>query len=130
MANFPFFRFPYSGYYYNYYPHYNNMNYNNNKLNNNKDTNNLNQENNLYNENDRSHKSNKNKKTSSTYNSFGPIHFANPFLQESIEEPIIEVLGIELYLDDIIILGLLFFLYTEKVQDEMLFLVLILLLLT
>ncbi len=47
-----------------------------------------------------------------------------------MEEPIFEILGIELYLDDIIILGLLFFLYQEGVQDEMLFIALILLLLS
>lgn len=46
------------------------------------------------------------------------------------EEPIIEILGIKLYLDDLIILGLLFILYTEEVKDEMLFISLILLLLT
>ena len=63
------------------------------------------------------------------YSSFGPIHFKNPFFTD-IEEPIFEILGIELYLDDIIILGLLFFLYQEGVQDELLFITLILLLLT
>ena len=64
------------------------------------------------------------------YNSFGPIHFANPFVETNLDEPILEILGIELYLDDLIILGLLFFLYKEEVHDEMLFLSLILLLLT
>lgn len=43
---------------------------------------------------------------------------------------IFEVLGIKLYLDDIIILGLLFILYQEEVKDEMLFISLILLLLS
>lgn len=43
---------------------------------------------------------------------------------------ILEVLGIKLYLDDIIILGLLFILYQEEVKDEMLFISLILLLLS
>lgn len=68
-------------------------------------------------------------KTSSRYYSFGPIHFKNP-LFDDIEEPIFEILGIQLYLDDIIILGLLFFLYQEGVQDEMLYIALILLLLS
>lgn len=68
-------------------------------------------------------------KKSSRYYSFGPIHFKNPLFQD-VEEPIFEILGIELYLDDIIILGLLFFLYQEGVQDEMLFISLILLLLS
>lgn len=66
---------------------------------------------------------------SSRYYSFGPINFKNPFFDD-IEEPIFEILGIELYLDDIIILGLLFFLYQEGVQDEMLYISLILLLLS
>lgn len=44
------------------------------------------------------------------------------------ESPIFEFLGIKLYLDDIIILCLLFFLYQEKVHDEMLYIILFLLL--
>lgn len=44
-------------------------------------------------------------------------------------EPFIEILGISFYLDDIIILGLLFFLYQEGVKDYMLYIALILLLL-
>ena len=47
-----------------------------------------------------------------------------------LEQPIIEVLGIKLYQDDLIILGLLFFLYKEEVKDESLFISLILLLLS
>ena len=66
-------------------------------------------------------------KISSSYSSFGPLRFKNPLFND-IEEPVFEVFGIELYLDDIIILGLLFFLYQEGVQDELLFLALFLLL--
>lgn len=66
-------------------------------------------------------------KNSSRYNSFGPISFTNPLFAD-MDEPIIEILGIKLYLDDIIILGLLFFLYKENVKDDMLFLALIFLL--
>ena len=72
---------------------------------------------------------NKNTKKTSRYTSFGPLNFKNPLFCD-IEEPIFEIFGIELYLDDIIILGLLFFLYKEGVQDEMLFITLILLLIT
>lgn len=63
--------------------------------------------------------------------SFGPIrfNFDDPF-NINKEEPIIEILGISLYLDDLIIIGLLFFLYQEGVKDESLFFTLILLLLT
>ncbi len=68
------------------------------------------------------------KKSSRSY-SFGPIYFKNPLFSDW-EEPIFEVFGVKLYLDDIIILGLLFFLYQEGVQDEMLYISLILLLLS
>lgn len=44
------------------------------------------------------------------------------------ESPIFEFLGINLYFDDLLILGLLLFLYSEGVQDQELFLALILLL--
>ena len=81
-------------------------------------------------QNSRFHEGNDSQKKSSKYNNFGPIHFASPFSLTNLEEPVLEISGIELYLDDIIILGLLFFLYKEDVQDEMLFLSLILLLLT
>ncbi len=69
----------------------------------------------------------KEKENSSRSFSFGPINFKNPFFSD-VEEPLFEIFGIQLYLDDIIILGLLFFLYQEGVQDEMLFMALILLL--
>ena len=46
------------------------------------------------------------------------------------EEPFLDILGIKLYLDDLIILCLLFFLYQEGVKDEILFISLILLLLS
>lgn len=46
------------------------------------------------------------------------------------EEPFLDILGIKLYLDDLIILCLLFFLYQEEVKDEILFISLILLLLS
>lgn len=68
-------------------------------------------------------------KKSSRYNPLGSIKFSNIFSND-LENPIVEILGIELYLDDLIILGLLFFLYQENVQDEILFFILILLLLS
>ena len=122
MFNFPFFRFPYSNY---YYPYYNNYLKNNQKnfYINKQETNN---------KNDRSTYSEKKKKKKSyKYNSFGPVSFINPFAEPFDEnEPVLEILGLKLYLDDLIILGLLFLLYKEEVQDEMLFLALILLLLS
>ena len=46
------------------------------------------------------------------------------------KQPYINILGIDLFSDDILILCILFFLYTEGIKDEMLFICLILLLLT
>lgn len=68
-------------------------------------------------------------KNSSRYYSLGPIRFKEPIF-DNIEEPVFEIFGIKLYLDDIMILGLLFFLYQENVQDELLYIALILLLLS
>ena len=78
---------------------------------------------------DSSSQTNSQKNNSSRYYSFGPLRFHNPIFDD-LENPIFEILGIQLYLDDIIILGLLFFLYQEGVQDEMLYIALILLLLS
>lgn len=128
MFNFPFFRFPY----YNYYPYYSNYIKKNIANSNTNVCNNYD----IYNNYKMEKKENKiqekiNKKISSKYNSFGPISFINPFVENFDENsPVLEILGLKLYLDDIIILSLLFLLYKEDVQDEILFLVLVLLLLT
>ncbi|MCI8443675.1 MAG: hypothetical protein HFJ37_00590 [Clostridia bacterium] len=124
MGNFPFFRFPHPNYYYRYYPHDYNMNQ--------KEV--TKQELDNYEENRKVEKDTKttpteHRKISSKHNSFANFNFSNLF-SSNLEEPILEVLGIQLYLDDIIILSLLFFLYTEGVQDEILFIALILLLLS
>lgn len=121
MANFPSFRLPYHNYYYPYYPNYKKTNASNVDK----------QDTSVDSEIPESMKENRGqKKKSSKYNSFGPIKFSNSFFENDLNEPILEILGIQLYLDDIIILGLLFFLYKEDVHDEMLFLALVLLLLT
>ena len=127
MPIFPFFQYPYNNRYYPRY-NYNNGNYmhNSNNINSEKKDTSHTNENDTYN-NDIDEKTQKNK--SSRYSGFGPIHFQNPFELDS-EQPVLEILGISLYLDDLIILGLLFFLYKEGVKDDMLFLSLILLLLS
>lgn len=51
-----------------------------------------------------------------------PLQSNNPFL--------FELFGLKIYLDDALLVCLLFFLYQENVKDESLFLVLILLLLS
>ena len=58
---------------------------------------------------------------------FNFLNFENIFSNNS-DEPVFEIMGIKLYLDDLLILGLLFILYTEGVKDELLFLALVLLL--
>ena len=122
MFNFPFFRFPYSNYYYPYYNNYvkgNPKSFDINKQEKNNKTD------------EPTYSEPKQDKRSSKYNSFGPVAFMNPFSESFNEnEPVLEILGLKLYLDDLIILGLLFLLYKEEVQDEMLFLALILLLLS
>lgn len=46
------------------------------------------------------------------------------------EQPLFEIFGIKLYFDDILLICLIFFLYNEGVQDQYLFIALILLLLS
>ena len=116
MPIFPFFQYPYNMN--RYYPRNNIYSKKNNYIDNV-------YENDTSKNNELSSRQNK----SSRYNVFGPIHFQNPFSMDS-DEPIIEILGISLYLDDIIILALLFFLYQEGVKDYMLYLALIMLLLS
>lgn len=123
MGNFPFFRFPHPNYYYHYYPRYSNRN----------QSEFLKQETPRCEEDIEVEKEKETatgyRKISSKHNSFANFNFSNLF-SSNLEEPILEILGLQLYLDDIIILGLLFFLYTEGVQDEFLFIALILLLLS
>lgn len=50
--------------------------------------------------------------------------------RDANDEPWFDLFGIKLYFDDILIICLLFFLYTEGVQDQSLFIALIMLLLS
>lgn len=110
MFNMPFFGFPY---YRNYYSKYYSPNKNNLSTNNNK----INEEN--YNKNQNSTTSNN---TSSTNeNSRFNLNNDNPF---------INIFGLDLYSDDILIICILLSLYLEGVKDQMLFISLILLLLS
>ncbi len=77
---------------------------------------------------DKANNKNYNKKRTSK-NNFANFNIS-AILNSDINTPILEILGIKLYLDDLIIIGLLFFLYKEDVQDELLFFILILLLLS
>ncbi len=69
----------------------------------------------------------KHEKKSSKYFSIGPI-FINTEGLSNQEKPVLEISGQKIYLDDVIILALLYFLYKEEVKDDMLFILLILLL--
>ena len=144
MLRFPFMGFPYRYPYHKYYPYRNTISNRNEKIkdipdvytaaygsntdfrnvNNNfieKTEKDINQKNNFEN------RQVKNKSQKFT----GPLPFSlNMDGFSDIEQPIIEILGIKLYQDDLIILGLLFFLYKEEVKDESLFISLILLLLS
>jgi hypothetical protein len=119
MARFPF-GLPYN---YPYYKYYNNY-YNTCKNESSKVTEDKKESDVQVSENQKEHK-----KISSKNNNFLPFSLnINGF--SNSEQPIIELFGIKLYLDDIIILCLLFILYKEDVKDEMLFICLILLLLS
>ena len=72
-------------------------------------------------------KENVDEKKSSKYYHIGPIFLNTNGLSDK-EQPLFEISGRKLYLDDLIILALLFFLYKEDVRDDMLFMLLILLL--
>lgn len=102
------FRFPFYGYPYNYpyYKYYNNPNINNSQ---NIQTEKQEEKNSITNSNEISNTINSRKYSDS-------------------EQAIFEIFGIKLYLDDIIILGVLFFLYQQNVKDEMLYIILFLLL--
>ena len=128
MANFPFHR----SYYPNYYPYYRNCNFApKQEAMENMENNDISQQA-SQSEEPRGERTKKGPTEKSSHSRFlGPIrfNFDNPFDLDK-EEPIIEILGIPLFLDDLIILGLLFFLYQENVKDDMLFISLIMLLLS
>lgn len=98
------FRFPFFGYPYNY-PYYNKYNFNMPYV-----------------------KSEQNNKKDSVANSNKISNTINSNISSSQEQAIFEIFGIKLYLDDLIILGVLFFLYQQDVKDEMLYIILLLLL--
>ena len=113
-----FFGYPYR--YYRYYPQYTNYN------------NTLSSENNSSNINiPKEDTSSESQNTQSEKRSSRSSPFSFNFDGfTSNDEAIIELFGIKLYLDDLIILGLLYVLYQEEVKDEMLFICLLLLLLS
>ena len=135
MPTFPFFPF-YPNYYNRYYPHYHKNSgefQNRNNIVNYQKEGEKGQEGSIVKDvnNNKEIRENliNNKKRTSKNNSFANINIS-ALLDSEINTPIIELFGIKLYLDDLIIIGLLFFLYKEDVQDEILFGILLLLLLS
>ena len=135
MPTFPFFPF-YLNYYNRYYPHYHKNSgefQNRNNIVNYQQEGEKGQEGSIAKDvnNNKEIRENliNNKKRTSKNNSFANINIS-ALLDSEINTPIIELFGIKLYLDDLIIIGLLFFLYKEDVQDEILFGILLLLLLS
>ena len=70
------------------------------------------------------------KKSSTTSNNSSSTVNDNSKPPDKDNQVLINILGIDLYSDDILILCILFFLYMEGIKDEMLFISLVLLLLT
>lgn len=114
MYNYPYIGYPFNKNYYRYFNqspvanHYNNLARNNTYLN--QSTSNSSENHNYNNEDSSSNKrTNDNKKSNSEY---------------------IDILGIRLHFDDILLILLIYFLYSEGVKDFGLFITLILLLLS
>ena len=131
MVHFPFRPFPPWRYYpqYTYYGRINpisTIQKNKNNLLNLQDSSGISSNNNFDNSNSSNNRKQKNRPQK--YN-FAHINL-NYLFNSDLEQPIVEFMGIKLYLDDLIIIGLLFFLYKEDVHDEILFSILLLLLLS
>lgn len=102
MFRFPFYGYPYNYPYYRYY--------------------------NGYYKNDVQDLETKKEEKDSITNSNEVSNTTNSRFDSNPDQAIFEILGIKLYLDDLIILGILFFLYQQNVKDEMLYIILFLLL--
>ena len=110
MPSFPFFNRPYFQHYnyYNRYKYYQNMS-----------------------KAQKSTTSNNASSTKDTDNSKkNPDDHSRQNTSKNDSQALFSIMGLNLYSDDILILCLLFFLYTQKIEDEMLFLCLVLLLIT
>ncbi len=112
MFRFPFYGYPYN-YNYNYYKYYNQLG-NSSTIKQEKST----AENVETNE-DKIEEENQKEKSSITN---------SRKISSTTDAPIFEIFGIKLYLDDLIIIGVMYFLYQQNVHDEMLYLILLMLL--
>ncbi len=147
MYNYPFFSFPHFRRYSNYYPA--SSIYTNPMLQSKVKSSTKFQESNIYShdnkvishegetnlqENRANSKNNKSKREGVSERKAPPgFGFLNNFLHQEDrgdDESFFELFGIKLYQDDLLLLGLIFFLYKEDVKDQYLFFALILLLLS
>lgn len=120
MYNYPFFNFPISSS--SRFKSYNHSKYNNSYQNNLK-----NKYSKLPNEPVNSNTNNSHKNSSYFFDFFNNFFHQN---DRSDNENYFEIFGLKLYNDDLLLLGLIFFLYKEQVEDQYLFFALILLLLS
>lgn len=104
------FRFPYYNYPYNYYRYYNHFNNFNKQI--------------------AEPEIDTSEKKESITNSEPISNTNNSKRTSNSDQAIFEIMGIKLYLDDLIILGILYFLYAQNVKDEMLYIILFLLLIS
>lgn len=111
MFKFPFYGYPYN---YNYYRYYNQLTNNNVS----------NQPTEPTNKEEGKHEDIKNQEKDDQKSSITNSRK----ISNTTDQAIFEIFGIKLYLDDLIILGVLYFLYQQNVHDEMLYLILFLLL--
>lgn len=141
MYNYPFFSFPHLRKYPNYYStQHTNTNYESEvpKANIYLQDRYYSQKRNLYNnkymqENIYNKKSKEQSKKGSSKKMPSGFSFLNNFLHQEDrddDEKYFDLFGIKLYNDDLLLLGLIFFLYKEDVKDQYLFFALILLLLS
>ena len=80
-----------------------------------------------------SHKKETKKEENHTKKNISGFHFLDNFLNQEDrgeDEKCFELFGLKLYHDDLLLIGLIFFLYQEDVKDQYLFIALILLLLS
>ena len=115
MIEFPYFNFPYNSYRY-----HNDNNFHSQSK---KDY----EQNNSKSLNQNYEKKEENKKNTSSY--YSNMNNSSSSIT-SKNKVIFSFLGINLYLDDIIILAIIYFLYSENIKDDMLYIILFLLLLS
>ena len=131
MFNFPFYPYHHSRYYpFNTYNRYSKSNYYNN-VDNYKDQTNITR-NNKNVKNDKPLQNNQNTKKSKKFNETIEFSKDSNYEKRNYQDnsAIIEIFGLKLYYDDILLICLIFFLYNEGIKDDSLFTILVLLLLS